>query len=53
MNRGKMDDLGAERKHSARAKLLANVSKLSRGSSETQKEVKNINLHCIDYLEQN
>ena len=28
MNRGKMDDLGAERKHTA----LANVSKLSRGS---------------------
>ena len=27
MNRGKMDDLGAERKHTA----LANVSKLSRG----------------------
>ena len=39
MNRGKMDDLGAERKYIARAKLLANVSKLSRGSdSKRSKE---------------
>ena len=38
MNRGKMDDLGAERKYSARAKLLANVSKLSRGSEQRLKK---------------
>lgn len=49
MNRGKMDDLGAERKHTATSLQMF----LNCHVGATQKEVKNINLHCIDYLEQN
>ena len=43
MNRGKMDDLGAERKHTATSLQMF----LNCHVGATQKEVKNINLHCV------